>query len=95
MVGRELEVYIDDIVSMAQSEEQHLQNLRKAFERMRQYKFPIHPLKCAFGVSAGNFLGFLVHQKGIEIDENKAKESNHPGLTPEKQKRIAKADWED
>lgn len=52
MVGRELEVYIDDIVSMAQSEEQHLQNLRKAFERMRQYKFPIHPLKCAFGVSA-------------------------------------------
>lgn len=44
-------------------------------------------MKCAFGVSAGNFLGFLVHQKGIEINENKAKESNHPGLTPEKQKR--------
>ena len=52
-MGRELEVYIDDIVIMAQSEEQHLLHLRKAFERMRQYKFQIHPLKCAFGVSAG------------------------------------------
>ena len=58
MVGRELEVYIDDIVIMAQSEEQHLLNLRKAFERMRQYKFQIHPLKCTFGVSAGKELGF-------------------------------------
>jgi len=57
-VGRELEVYIDDIVIMAQSEEQHLLHLRKAFERMRQYKFQIHPLKCAFGVSAGKELGF-------------------------------------
>jgi len=53
-----LEVYIDDIVIMAQSEEQHLLHLRKAFERMRQYKFQIHPLKCAFGVSAGKELGF-------------------------------------
>ncbi|CAL2257734.1 unnamed protein product [Prunus armeniaca] len=33
----------------------------------------MNPKKCVFGVSAGNFLGFLVHQKGIEIDKNKAK----------------------
>ena len=56
-MGRELEVYIDDIVIMAQSEE-HLLHLRKAFERMRQYKFQIHPLKCAFGVLAGKELEF-------------------------------------
>ena len=29
--------------------------------------------KCVFGVLAGNFLGFLVHSQGIEMDKNKIK----------------------
>ena len=33
----------------------------------------MNPLKCAFGVTAGNFLGFLVHNQGIEVDKNKVK----------------------
>lgn len=33
----------------------------------------MNPLKCTFGVTAGNFLGFLVHRKGIEVDKNKAR----------------------
>ena len=28
----------------------------------------MNPLNCAFDVSAGNFLGFIIHEKGIEID---------------------------
>ncbi|XP_028119295.1 uncharacterized protein LOC114316816 [Camellia sinensis] len=40
---------------------------------MRKYKLKMNPLKCAFGVFAGNFLGFLVHHIGIEVDANKAK----------------------
>jgi hypothetical protein len=31
----------------------------------------MNPLKCVFGVSAGKFLGFIVHEKGIEIDPKK------------------------
>ncbi|XP_051143938.1 uncharacterized protein LOC127260272 [Andrographis paniculata] len=42
-------------------------------QSMEQYNLKMNPTKCAFGVSAGNFLGFLVHEKGIEIDANKAK----------------------
>ena len=38
---------------------------------MRQHKLKMNPQKCAFGVSAGNFLWFLVHQRGIEVDKNK------------------------
>ena len=34
----------------------------------------MNPAKCAFGVSAGNFLGFLVHSQGIEVDKKKKKQ---------------------
>ena len=33
----------------------------------------MNPLKCVFGVSAGEFLGFVIHQKGIKVDKNKTK----------------------
>ena len=33
----------------------------------------MNPAKCAFGVSAGNFLGFLIQSQGIEIDRNETK----------------------
>ena len=36
--------------------------------RMHRYGLKMNPLKCAFGVSAGKFLGFIIHEKGIEID---------------------------
>ena len=35
---------------------------------MRQYGLKMNPLKCAFDVLAGKFLGFIIHEKGIEID---------------------------
>jgi hypothetical protein len=38
---------------------------------MRQYRLKMNPLKCAFGVSAIKFLGFIIHQHGIEIDPEK------------------------
>ena len=43
-------------------------NLRHAFEKMRQYGLKMNPLKCAFAVSTGKFLGFIVHENGVEID---------------------------
>jgi len=32
----------------------------------------MNPMKCAFGVSARKFLGFLVHHRGISVDPEKA-----------------------
>jgi hypothetical protein len=52
MIGKYMEVYIDD---------KHLENLEKVFIRMRKHQLKMNPLKCAFGVMAGIFLGFLVH----------------------------------
>jgi len=68
-----IQIYIDDIVVKSSSKIGHLDHLRKSFERMRKYGLKMNPLKCAFGVSAGDFLGFVVHKKGIEINESKIK----------------------
>ena len=71
MLGHHMEVYIDDIVVKSKIASKHVDHLRKSFEMMRQHQLKLNPLKCAFGVCAGNFLGFLVHQRGIEVDQNK------------------------
>lgn len=60
-----LKCYIDDIVVKSQSMEKHLVHLTATFERMREFKLKLNPLKYAFGVSVGNFLGYVVHRKGI------------------------------
>ena len=41
---------------------------------MIHHQLNLNPLKCAFRVHVGNFLGFLVHQRGIEVDHNKEKD---------------------
>jgi hypothetical protein len=71
LLGIIVEVYIDDIVAKSSSLNSHLADLRLAFEKMCRYGLKINPLKCAFGVSAGKFLGFIVHEKGVEIDPKK------------------------
>ena len=60
-----MEVYIDDIV-INPTYDDHLEYLKKSFERMRSHQLRMNPLKCAFGVFAGNCFDFLVHRRGIE-----------------------------
>ena len=72
MMHREMEDYVDDIVVKSKTRIGHLQVLEQVFERCRKYKLCMNPMKCAFGVSAGKFLGFLVHRKGISVDPAKA-----------------------
>jgi hypothetical protein len=67
LLGNIVEVYIDDIVVKSASLNSHLADLRLAFEKMCRSGLKMNPLKCAFGVSAGKFLSFIVHEKGVEI----------------------------
>nr|KYP56848.1 Retrovirus-related Pol polyprotein from transposon opus [Cajanus cajan] len=56
----------------------------------------MNPLKCAFGVSAGDFLGFIVHQKGIEIDKNQTRaimETKPPSNNKELQSLLGKINF--
>jgi hypothetical protein len=71
LLGIIIDVYIDGIVTKLASLNSHLADLRLAFEKMCRYGLKMNPLKCAFGVSAGKFLGFIVHEKGVDIDPKK------------------------
>jgi hypothetical protein len=66
-----MEVYIDDMVVKSVGFEEHMADLKLSLERMKKYGLQMNPLKCAFGVILGWFLGFLVHEHGIQIDPKK------------------------
>jgi len=68
LIGVIMEVYIDDIMIKSAAHTSHLAYLHLAFERMCRYGLNMNPLKCAFGVLARKFLGFIIHDKGIEVD---------------------------
>ena len=72
MMHKEIEDYVDDIVVKSKARENHFYDLRRVYERYRLYKLRMNPLKCAFSVPTGKFLGFLVHQRGIDVDPSKA-----------------------
>jgi len=67
LIGKLVEIYIDDVVVKSMSVGGHLEDLRKVLERTQKFGLKMNPKKCAFGVSAGQFLGFLLHERGIEI----------------------------
>jgi hypothetical protein len=76
LLGIILEVYIDDVIVKSDSMDSHLADSRLALERMHRYGLRMNALKCAFGVSAGKFLGFIIHEHGIEIDPKKLQSIN-------------------
>jgi len=64
LIGWLVEVYIDDVVVKSKEIADHIADLRKVFERTRKYGLKMNPMKCAFGVSAGQFLGFFLFMRG-------------------------------
>jgi hypothetical protein len=91
-----VEVYIDDIVVKSASLDSHLADLHLAFEKIRQYGLKMNPLKCAFGVSAGKFLGFIIHEHGIEIDPKRVesmKKVKAPTCKKELQSFLGKVNY--
>jgi hypothetical protein len=67
LIGNLVEIYIDDVMVKSASVEGHLDDLWQVLERTRKFGLRMNPKKCAFGVSAGQLLDFLVHERGIEI----------------------------
>ncbi|XP_030930836.1 uncharacterized protein LOC115956667 [Quercus lobata] len=70
-IGRNVQVYVDDMLAKSRREEDHLEDLRETFNTLRSYNMKLNSGKCAFGVTAGKFLGFMVSQRGIKANPNK------------------------
>jgi hypothetical protein len=66
-----MEVYIDQVVVKSVGFEEHMTDLKLLLGRMKKYGLRMNPLKCAFGVTLGRFMGFIVHEHGIQIDPKK------------------------
>ena len=72
-IGTTMEVYIDDMLVKSTKSDLHMTHLSEAFQILRNYNMKLNPAKCAFGVSAGKFLGFIVNHRGIEVNPDKIK----------------------
>ena len=59
-IGRNMEVYVDDMLVKSNEELAHLYDLKETFTTLRQYQMKLNPSKCVFGVASGKFLGFMV-----------------------------------
>ncbi|XP_013632894.1 PREDICTED: uncharacterized protein LOC106338470 [Brassica oleracea var. oleracea] len=67
-LGITMEVYIDDMLVKSLHATDHLRHLQECFETLNKYGMKLNPAKCTFGVSSGEFLGYIVTQRGIEAN---------------------------
>lgn len=63
-----IKVYVDDMLCKSKKVEYHVRDLREMFNVLQRYKMKLNPFKCAFGVSSGKFLGFMVNARAIEVN---------------------------
>jgi hypothetical protein len=81
LIGRIVEIYIDDVVVKSKGYKEHLADLQETLECTRKHGLKVNPNKCAFGVSAGQFLGFMVHEREIEVGQKSMKATDET-VTP-------------
>ena len=70
-IGRNVQVYMDNMLVKSLREEDHLKDLKEIFDTLRSYSMKLNPGKCTFGVTTRKFLGFMVSQRGIEANPDK------------------------
>ena len=75
-MGKNTEVYIDDMVAKSKIVSEHIGDLTNIFKILRGHKLRLNAFKCSFGVGSGKFLGYMVTHRGIEMNPNQIKAIN-------------------
>ena len=75
-LGKNIEVYIDDMVVKSKVVSEHVGDLENIFEILRKHKLRLNAFKCSFGVGSGKFLGHMVTHRGIEVNPDQVKVMN-------------------
>ena len=68
LMRQTMEVYFNDMLVKSKEHLDHTKHLQETFELLRTYDMKHNPLKCAFDISLGKLLGFMVTQRGIEAN---------------------------
>ena len=77
IIGFTVKVYINDMVVKSKQEARHIEDLWGVFEVLRQHKLHLNADKCAFGVGASKFLGYLITNRGIEVNPDQIEDIKH------------------
>ena len=75
-LGRNIEVYIDDMVVKSKVVSEHVEDLTSIFGILRKHKLHLNASKCSFGVGSGKFLGYMVTHRGIKVNTDQIKAIN-------------------
>ena len=77
LLGKNIKIYIDDMVVKSKMVSEHLGDLRAIFEVLRNYKLRLNASKCSFGVRSDKFLGYMVTHRRIEVNSDQIKAINN------------------
>ena len=75
-LGKNVEVYIDDMVVKSKLVSEHLADITNIFEILRRQKLRLNASKCSFGVGSGKFLRYMVTHRGIEVNPDQIRAVN-------------------
>ena len=89
-MGKNIEVYIDDMVVKSKVVSEHMGDHEDIFEILRKHKLRLNTSKCSFGIGLGKFLGCMVTHHGIEVspDQVKAINSLQPPRNPKEVPKL-------
>ena len=76
-IGKNIEVYIDDMVVMSKIVSEHIRELTNIFKILRGHKLHLNASKCSFGVGSGKFLSYMVTHRGIKVNPDQVKAINN------------------
>ena len=76
-LGKNIEIYIDDMVVKTKLESEHVNDLRNIFKILRRHKLRLNASKCSFGVGSRKFLGYMVTHCGIEVNLDQIRAINN------------------
>ena len=89
-MGKNIEVYIDDMVVKSKIVSEHIGDLTNIFKILRGHKLRLNASKCSFGVGSGKFLGYMVTHRVIQVnlDQVKAINSLQPPQNPKEVQKL-------
>ena len=76
-LGKNIEIYIDDMVVKSKAASEHVNDLRDIFDILRRHELRLNASKCSFSVGSGKFLGYMVTHCGIEVNPDQIRVINN------------------